>query len=94
MRKESSACNYTHVTCLLHTFTWAPHDVTSSFTPIYMCICGIAHLLVRHDRVRSMRMGFFVQRFLTGGKSLFIKRFAENIPRFRRAGLPFTSEET
>jgi len=41
-----------------------------------------------------MRKGFFVQRFLSGGKPLYIQRFAENIPRFRRAGLPFTSMET
>jgi len=45
-------------------------------------------------RVRSMRMGFYVQRFLSGGKPLYIQRFSENVPRFRRAGLPFTSVET
>jgi len=45
-------------------------------------------------RVRSMRMGFFAQRFLSGGRPLHMQRFAENIPRFRRAGLPFTPVET
>jgi len=41
-----------------------------------------------------MRMGFFVQRFLSEGKPLYIQRFAEKIQRFRCAGLPFTSVET
>jgi len=30
----------------------------------------------------------------SGEKPWYIQRFAENIPRFRRAGLPFTSVET
>ena len=46
------------------------------------------------DRVRSMRMGFFVQKVLSGGKPLYIQRFAKNISRFQRAGLPFPSVET
>jgi len=41
-----------------------------------------------------MRMGFFVQRFLSGGKPLYIQRFTQKIPRFRRTGLPFTPVET
>jgi len=43
----------------------------------------VLHLFVL--RVRSMRMGFFVQRFLSGGKPLYIQRFAKNTSRFLRA---------
>ena len=53
-------------------------------------------LFSKNVRVRSMRIGFYVQRFLSGGKPLYIQRFtcSKNVQRFRRAALPFTPVET
>ena len=94
----------THMNESCHTFKWVMSHIwmrhATHVNSGVIHTCDMTHswhgsfICVWHDRVRSMRMGFYVQRFLGGGKPLYIQRFSENVPRFRRAGLPSTSVET
>jgi len=63
------------------TETYLFRHVSLVFRATYSAIC-------LSDRVRSMRMGFFVKRFLSGGKPLYIQRFAEKYTEVKVRGTP------